>query len=283
MDRLSFRLFSVCRVAAAVYIGMACLGGVEPVVAAPAPAAVTAFHRYTEAVKVRLARQHSGRDSFLVPLERDSTNEAQLRRGELVIRPVEEPVPGRIAPRDEAERAGAMLHHWRGTAFAAGAKAADFEKLLRNFDGYPQYFAPQVLQANILKRDGDQVEVKMRVRQRHVLTVVMDATYDVMFGRLDAWHGFNDSRSTQIAEIDSPGTASERALGANEEHGFLWRLNTSWSYEERDGGLYLQVESVSLTRSIPSGLGWVIRPYVESVPQESIEFTLRSVCRALGR
>ena len=70
-------------------------------------------------------------------------------------------------------------------------------------------------------------------------------------------------------------------MNAAEEHGFLWRQNTYWSYEERDGGLYLQIESVSLSRSIPTGLGWALRPYVESVPRESLEFTLRSACEAI--
>jgi hypothetical protein len=123
----------------------------------------------------------------------------------------------------------------------------------------------------------------MRVRQRHVLTVVMDTTYDVTFARFDALRGYSISRSTQINEIDSPGTRHERALSSSEEHGFLWRLNTYWSYEERDGGLYMQIESVSLTRSIPTGLGWAIGPFVQSVPRESLEFTLRSTCNALRK
>jgi hypothetical protein len=89
------------------------------------------------------------------------------------------------------------------------------------------------------------------------------------------------SRSTHISEIDSPGTSAERVLTASQEHGFLWRLNTYWTYVERDGGLYIEVESISLTRSIPDGLGWAIGPFVESVPRESLEFTLRSTCKAL--
>jgi hypothetical protein len=123
----------------------------------------------------------------------------------------------------------------------------------------------------------------MRVRQQHVLTVVMDTTYDIAFAQLDAQHGYSISRSTQISEIDSPGAAAEHALNASQEHGFLWRLNTYWSYEERDGGLYMQIETISLTRSIPTGLGWAVRPFVESVPRESLEFTLRSTCNALRK
>jgi hypothetical protein len=200
-------------------------------------------------------------------------NEIRLRRGELIVE--------QITPSGGAALPGAMLHHWRGTAFAAGATAADFERLMRDFTAYPQYFSPQVLRARVLTQKDDRVQALMRVRQRHVITVVMDTVYDVNFGRLDGQHGYSISRSTRISEIESPGTGGERVLSASEEHGFLWRLNTYWSYEERDGGLYMQIESVSLTRSIPRGLGWVAQPFVESVPRESLEFTLRSTCNAL--
>ena len=128
-------------------------------------------------------------------------------------------------------------------------------------------------------RDGDRFQTWMRVRQHHMITVVMDTTYEVIFARLDAQHGYSISRSTRISELDSHG----HAVDANQDHGFLWRQNTYWSYGERDGGLYIQVESVSLTRSIPTGLGWVVGPFVESVPRQSLEFTLRSACTALHK
>jgi hypothetical protein len=199
----------------------------------------------------------------------------RMRQGELIIE--------RLTPSAGADFSGALLHHWRGTAFAPGAKAADFERLMRDFNAYPQYFSPEVLQARVLTQGGDRMQAWMRVRQRHVITVVMDTTYDVTFGQMDVQHGYSISRSTRIAEIDAAGTSAERVLGEDEEHGFLWRLNTYWSYEERDGGLYLQIEAVSLTRAIPRGLGWVVRPYAESIPRESMEFTLRSACSALRK
>jgi hypothetical protein len=176
-----------------------------------------------------------------------------------------------------------MLHHWRGTAFAPGTKATDFERLMKDFNAYPQHFSPRVLQVKVLEQQDDHLQAVMRVRQQHVLTVVMDTTYDIAFSRLDAQHGYSLSRSTRISEIESPGAADERALDSTHEHGFLWRLNTYWSYEERDGGLYMQIESVSLTRSVPRGLDWAVGPFVESIPRESLEFTLRSACNALRR
>jgi len=241
--------------------------------AEPIPAAVQTFNAYSKTVESRLAQQHRSSNGFLAASGPNAP--ARLRQGEQIIE--------QLTPTTGANPSGALLHHWRGTAFAPGATAADFERLMRDFNSYPQHFAPQVMQARVIAHDGDHMTAWMRVRQRHVITVVMDTTYDINFGQLDIQHGYSISRSTRMEEIDSPGTTNEHALTASEEHGFLWRLNTYWSYEERDGGLYLQIEAVSLTRSIPTGLGWMIRPYIESIPRESLEFTLRSACNAIRK
>jgi hypothetical protein len=264
MKRDLLRLFTACGVATVLVSPGR--GWAE----APA-AAVSVFDSYVRVVEGRLADQHRSQDGFLAGEAGEPQGWARLRRGEVLVE--------QVTPPAGAELPGAMLHHWRGTAFAPGAKAADFERMLRDFDGYSQYFAPQVIAAKTIAADGDRVEGWMRVRQKHVITVVMDSTYDVQFWRLDDGHGWSASRSTRIAEVDGAGTSSERELSPREEHGFLWRMNTYWSWEERDGGVVLQVESVSLTRGIPVGLGWAVRPFVESIPRESLEFTLKAACR----
>ena len=241
--------------------------------AEPTPAATLGFAIYIAQVELRLGQQHQAQAEFLAATSLES--QARLRRGELIIE--------RLTPSPVPNLPGAMLHHWRGTAFARGARAADFERLMTNFAAYPQFFSPQVLQSKALSQHGDHYQAIMRVRQHHVITVVLDTTYEITYGRLDAQHGYSISRSTEIREIDSPGTPHERVLNTGEEHGFLWRLNSYWSYEERDGGPYMQIESVSLTRSIPAGLGWVIGPFVESIPRESLEFTLRQTSNRLRK
>lgn len=234
----------------------------------PSPAATAAFNRYTQSVESRLYRQHQSAATFLAAEDRQ-----RLRSGDVILE--------NLIPAARTDLPGAILHHWRGTAFAPGATAADLEQLMRNFISYPQTYAPQVLRSSIENDQGNEYQVSMRVRQKHVLTVVMDTAYEVTFSRLDPAHGWSASRSTAIREIADPGTPNEHALSPADEHGFLWRLNTYWSYAEADGGLYLQVESVSLTRSIPTGLGWAVRPFIDSVPRESLEFTLRKTCAAL--
>ena len=242
--------------------------------AEPPPAASSAFNTYVASLELRLALQHRSQNGFVAPPPAGQSD-LRLRQGELIIE--------QLTPSSSADLPGAMLHHWRGTAFIPGGKAADFEPLMKDFNAYPQHYAPQVMDAKILSQQGDHFQAVMRVRQKHVITVVMDTAYDITFGRLDPQHGYSISRSTQIDEIDSPGTRNERTLKSTEEHGFLWRLNTYWSYQEREAGLYVQIESASLTRSIPTGFGWIIGPFVKSVPRESLEFTLRSTCNALQK
>jgi hypothetical protein len=238
--------------------------------AQPTPAATAAFNSYTQGVEARLDAQHRSANGFLAPVDF-----ARPRQGELII--------DQLTSGVGTELPGALLHDWRGTAFIPGGKAADFERLMKDFNAYPKVYSPQVLTAKVIEHDGDHFQTTMRVQQKHVLTVVMDTTYDITFGRLDAQRGYSTTRSTNITETDSPGTAHERVLGPGEEHGFLWRMNTYWSYEERDGGLYIQIESVTLSRSIPVGLGWLIGPFIESVPRDSLEFTLRATSNAMRR
>lgn len=230
----------------------------------PTSAATTGFNQYTSAVEARLAQEHRSADTFLVPADR-----SRLRQGQVIIEALTSS-PGKPLP-------GALLHDWRGTAFVPGVTAEQFEAFLKNFQKYPQEFSPQVLRTTVVAQNGDHAVVRMRVRQHNGITVLMDTTYDVTFGRLDAQHGYSISRSTKISELDGDG----HPVSPGDEHGFLWRMNTYWSYAQADGGLYIQLESVSLTRSIPTGLGWIVGPFVKSVPRSSMEFTLHAASKAL--
>jgi hypothetical protein len=270
------RADALAAIVTATFLAIFLLIAPERAAAEPLSAAVTGFNAYIAQLESRLGRQHSSTEGFLAPF-----NAARVRRGEVVIE--------RLTPATGATFPGAMLHHWRGTAFVPGARAVDLERLLRDYSSYPRVYAPQVITAKVLAHDGNHYQTMLRLSQKHVITVVLDTTYDIQFSpaaepdaQLGA-HGYSISYSTRIAEIDAPGSASEHALDAKHEHGFLWRLNTYWSWEERDGGLYMQIETVSLARSVPTGLGWAIGPFIQSIPRESLEFTLRATENALRR
>jgi len=80
-----------------------------------------------------------------------------------------------------------------------------------------------------------------------------------------------------IAELADAGTASEKEKPVGDDSGFFWRLNSYWRFKQENGGVFIECESISLSRSIPFGFGWLVKGYVESVPRESLEGTLTSI------
>jgi hypothetical protein len=91
------------------------------------------------------------------------------------------------------------------------------------------------------------------------------------------------SRSTKIAEVDNAGKASEREKPPGTGEGFLWRLNSYWRFEERDNGTWVECQAVSLSRDVPTGLGWVVEPIIRNLPKDSLENTLRATRDALQK
>jgi hypothetical protein len=80
----------------------------------------------------------------------------------------------------------------------------------------------------------------------------------------------------RIAEVEHAGERDEREKTPGDDGGFLWRMETWWRMEERDGGTYVQSEVVSLTRDIPVALKWLIGPFVTSIPRETLAATLEA-------
>jgi hypothetical protein len=119
--------------------------------------------------------------------------------------------------------------------------------------------------------DGNHFAVYLRLRKK---IAVLDTEYDVNY----KWLGKNEatarSLSTRIREVQNAGQKNEYELPVGKDNGFMWRLNSDWRFAERDGGTYVQLEAISLTRDIPQGLGWLIGPFVESIPKDSLDLTL---------
>ena len=69
---------------------------------------------------------------------------------------------------------------------------------------------------------------------------------------------------------------------AGHDSGFLWRMNAYWRLEEADGGVYAECVSVTLSRGVPTGLGWLINPFVRDMPRESLEATLEATRTAVS-
>lgn len=175
---------------------------------------------------------------------------------------------------------GGMIHHWVGLAFIPGAHVDDVLAILEDYDHQSVYYAPDVERSKIESRDGDHFVVFLRFRRHKVVTVVLDTVHDVHYYRDSPSQAHSRSATVKISQVDNPGKRDEHDRPPGSDDGFLWRMDTWWRVIEREGGVYVQSEVASLTRDIPTGLGWMVKPFVTSIPQESLEFTMEATRKA---
>jgi len=173
-----------------------------------------------------------------------------------------------------------MIHHWEGLIFVPGAKMDGVLKILQDYDRHSVYYAPDVARSKLESRDGDHFKVFLRFRRQKIITVVLNTEHDVHYFRDAPGKAHSRSSATRIAEVDNPGKPNETEKSREDDGGFLWGMETWWRLLEKDGGVYVQSEVVSLTRDIPAGLGWMIGPFVNSIPKETLTFTLEATRKA---
>jgi hypothetical protein len=176
-----------------------------------------------------------------------------------------------------------MIHHWTGLIFIPDAKLPQVLGLLQDYNHHTTYYAPDVERSSIESHEGDHFQVFMRFRRHKVITVVLDTVQDVQYHRDSPTRVTSRSSAVRIAQVDDPGKPDEREKPPGDDDGFLWRMETWWRLLEADGGVYVQNEVVSLSRNIPTGLGWLIGPFVTSVPRESLTFTLEATRNAVAK
>ena len=125
--------------------------------------------------------------------------------------------------------------------------------------------------------DGDSMRVYLKLRRKKFVTVYYGTEHVMDYARHGAVKASSRSVATRIAELVDVGSAGEREKPIGNDRGFLWRLNSYWRYHELDGGVIVECESISLSRSIPSVVRWMVTPMINSAARESMARTLTSM------
>ena len=242
------------------------------------PRTIAAFDRYVKAAETETA----ARVEFLrldgLPEALRRARQDELRAGMLHIERLTTLDGGREIPVPDG-----LMHHWVGTVFAPGASVEQALSILQDYDKHAEIYRPAVVQSRLLSRNGDRFRMFLRFSMTKVITVVVNTEHDAQFYRDGPDRARSRIYSTRIAQVENAGEPDERELPVGRDGGYLWRLNTYWRLLQRDGGTYVQCESISLTRGIPFGFGWMIQPFVTSIPRESLEFTLNTTRTTLAR
>jgi len=254
---------------------VAMAAGVNLAAAELRPAAVAAFEHYVAATEARIGDEIADPGRFLyldtLPPGPRRAQAANLAAGRLVIDRLQSRADGKVI-----EAPDGLIHHWLGVVFVPGGTIRAAVALLQDYDRHARIYAPAVQRSRVLERDGDQFRVYLRFFMKKIIGVTINSDHDASFTHVDETRAYSRIVSTRVQEVEHAGTRSERELPVGRDGGYLWRINSYWRFLERDGGVYVQCESVSLSRDVPFGLGWLVGPFVTSIPRESLAFTLET-------
>jgi len=241
-----------------------------------------AFDRYVKLVEARNEEElKRGTDLLWIGALPEGERQmayAELKRGGVKLKRLEALDNGKAVACP-----GGMIHHWTGLVFIPEAKVDDVLGVLEDYDRHSVYYAPDVERSRIESREGDHFRVFLRFRRHKVITVVLNTEHDVQYFHDEAGRAHSRSSAVRIAEVENAGRTDEKEKTPGADGGFMWRLETWWRMEEGDGGVYVQSEVASLTRDIPTGLGWLIKPFVTDIPKESLTFTMQATRKAVER
>jgi hypothetical protein len=244
------------------------------------PETLRSFERYARLTEARIDGERG--DGFLwidrAPATRRAEMASALARGEVLVERLETSEQGKAI-----DIPSGMVHHWVAAVFIPGATLGQTVALAQDYDHHAELFRPAVARSKLLGRTGNTFRVAFRFVQKRIITVVTDVESDAHFASIDPSRSEARVYATRIAEVDDAFTPKERVGRPDNGRGFLWRMNTYCRFAQRDGGVYVEFESLSLSRDLPFGIGWMVRPFVTSVPRESLVFTLQTYLKTLGR
>jgi hypothetical protein len=244
------------------------------------PETKAAFAKYVEAAEKRMQGSLNATSAFLwldalLPAEKQKALQ-QLRAGIVVTDRLEEKISG--AGIDVPK---GMVHHWVGTVFVPGATVDQTLTLLQDYDQHKNLYKPEVVDSRLISHTGDDFRAFLRFYKKKIIGVTLNTEHEAQYRRLSASRAYSHSHTTKVAEVENAGEKDEHEKAPGKDNGFMWALNSYWRIEERDAGVYVQCEAITLTRSIPALLSPIVKPFVTEVPKESLYTTLNSTRQGL--
>jgi hypothetical protein len=165
---------------------------------------------------------------------------------------------------------GALIHHWWATMFIRQVRPQDVVAVLQDYDHHARIYAPDVSFSKLLDKEGQRYHVLHETLSRNLITVGLRIESVVDWSGNEQ-HGFRShSTTTRVTEFEHAGTSRARERSPNQAKGWMWAEDSWWHVTPEAGGTCITYETLALTRDIPWGLGWILRPIAEQFPAETV-------------
>jgi len=168
-----------------------------------------------------------------------------------------------------------LIHDWLGVGFVPNVKIEDILPTVRDYDRYKEIYRPGVIDSISHGTDGAKDLFFMRLANKSVVAkTALDTDCEASYFRVDDRHWYSVSNPTHIQEVDKFGTPGQRTLPEDQGTGLIWGLSSITRLEERDGGVYAELEAIALSRDIPAAFRLFVTPIVRRVSRDSLATSL---------
>jgi hypothetical protein len=237
------------------------------------PVTLNAWESYLNSANLGMQQRLSPGKSLLW-VDEVPDGVARLRAGETVVSPVGPQNPKRVPD--------GLIHDWVGAVFIANVSLTDVFQVVRDYGRYKDLYKPAVMDSKVIATSEATDRFSMLlINQSLLLKTAFDTDYESCYVQAGDGRGYSVSRTTRIQEIEEYGAPGQRVLPEGEGKGIIWRLFSMTRYLERDGGVYVEMEVVVLSRDIPGSLRWLVEPMVRRASRGSLSTSLRQTANAV--
>ena len=238
------------------------------------PETVNAWDEYIRNVDSRMQARSAGEMPFLW-IDESVHRARRIGQGEILVAPMLQHGTQRVP--------NGLIHHWIGSVFIPGAMIGSLSAVVQDYGKYKDIYKPVVVDSKVLGcTDEDQRFSMVWLHKVLFITATIQSEYVARDVRVDRRHGYNVAETVRVREIEHYGRPEERLLAPGTGNGFIWRLHSIARYEERDGGVYLELEAIALTRDIPGSVRWFVGPVVNHLSINSLTTTLQQTRDAVN-
>jgi hypothetical protein len=232
-----------------------------------------AWNEYVQNADSRMRARLDGQKPFLWSDE-TLDRKARLQRGEVLVAP--------IATHGTEAVPDGLIHDWIGAAFVPNVSLEAVLGVVHNYDRYKEVFKPAVADSKLLACSGEDQRFSMIWAQKVLfVNAAIEGQYVAHDFVLDERRLYGITRTTLVREIEAYGRSGEHRLPPGRGNGFIWQLHSITRYEQRDGGVYIELEAIALTRAIPESLRWLVMPVVHHLSVNSLTISLRQIREAV--
>jgi hypothetical protein len=237
------------------------------------PETIQAWNDYVRAAEERNLKHVSQETPFLT-IDALPAEATKLRQGDIIASPAAPNVPVKVP--------AGLIHDWTGAIFIPNAALRDVLQVVRDYGQYKAVYHPNVVSAKSLETSEWEDRFSMVIMNKSFFAKsALDSDYHSTFTQMDDQRWYSVSETTRVQEVAEYGGPSSYMLPQDHGTGIIWRLLSIARYQERDGGVYVELEAIALSRDIPGGLRWLVEPIVRRVSRSSLVASLQETADAV--